>query len=231
MPVGFEAINTSNVVQIDENYRNMVLLKSGQFTANDTTTAQDLWWINNQDVWTKTTANAIIAIRCPYPGVVMGPGSYRSGLKVCNFLYPTGDSVTIQYYIFDLVPPTNSDHVGMQIFDASGNLIYSAYDYPLRVIGYENTEFPTFPGNDYTYALSNGDFAVVGLGGGYTLDIDGIDAETSLVRTYSRGNLFYSYPVQYVNDAPGEAAEQIGTEYPAYLFVDTSNVPLNYLRS
>lgn len=230
MTAGITVYNDNNTVQIDETYRNMVLLKSGQFTANRAATNQDLWWLSNQDVWTKTSPHAILAVRHPYPGLVLGPGSYREGRKVCNFFYPPDDTVTFQYYIFDLVGPALSDRVGMQVFDGNSNLIYSAYDFPLRVVQALNTDDATGQ-TSYIWQAPHTNIAVSAVAGGYYLDSDGIEWESWYSRTYWDGLFLRGYSVTYTN--PGgenDPQGQWGTTSQELLMIDVSNVPLNYLR-
>jgi len=228
---GITVYNDSNVVQVDESYRNMVLIKSGQFTANLSATHQDLWWSSLQTVWARTTPNAIMAVRTPYPGLCLGPGSYRDGRKVCSFFYPANQTVTFQYYIYDLVSPSLSDRVGMQVFNSQSVLVYSAYDIPLRVIDYVDTrDKPSIV--DVIYRAPHLNVAACCIAGGYMVDVDGVDVELSYARTYWSGLDFKGYTVNYVNDAPGAGPTGYwGTGYQNFLMVDVSNVPLNYERS
>lgn len=229
MTAGITVYNTNNIVQIDETYRNMVLIKSGQYTANDANTNADLWYLNLlTDVWMKTTPHAVLFIKAPSPGITLGPGSYRDGHKVCNFFYPQAQSVTFQYYIYDLVGPALSDRVGLQIFDASSNLVYSAYDYPLRILSMFRHELdPISPTLIYTAPHAN--IALASAAGGYRYDDDGVDVQSFFKRTYISGANVYAHTVEYANPST-TAVGFYGDTATTLMVLDTTSVPINYTR-
>lgn len=229
MTAGITVYNdTTGTIQIDETYRNMLLIRSGQFTASGAATAQDLWYTTFLSTWKRTTPFAMMAVRCEYPNMVtLGPGSYRDGLKICNFNYPQNGSALIQFYIYDLVGPALSDRLGMQIFDGGANLCYSAYDYPLRIVA--NTELGYNP-SGLVYMGSHMGLAYAATGGGYYVDIDGIDIEETWMRTWWNGLGLYASSVKYTNDLPGPELGQFGLAEQRGIIVDVRNVPLTYER-
>jgi hypothetical protein len=228
MTAGITVYNTGNIVQIDETYRNMVLLRSGQFTANLANTTADLWYKNFlQDTWVKTTKHAQLFVTCPNPGITMGAGSYRNGYKIPNFFYPQGQSVTFQFYIYDLVGAALSDRVGLQIFDGAATLVYSAYDYPLRLIHHFRASGQGTGTLVYTAPHSN--IAIASAGGGYAWDDDGVDSESFFTRLWTAGAQVHARTVSYTNPG-GAGGGGYGDPDPVVQVADISNVPLNYVR-
>lgn len=225
MPTGFQAFNDGGNLQIDADYRNMLLIKSGQFTANNTTAAADAWYNQNITTWQNTTEFAMLAVRAVFPNkLVLTAGAWRNGMKIPNFFYPQGgESFTFQYYIYDLVAPNPAHTYGMQVFNPSGQLVYSALDFPLKIID-------SIAVGAYTAPHTN--VALMCCGGGYLVDDDGFDVETYFTRTWWSGASLGSETVHYTNPGAGGSTNGglwgLDTQYA--IVCDVTNVPLNYSR-
>lgn len=229
MPAGITVFNTNNIVQVDETYRNLLLVASGQFTASTANANADLWWTQFQSIWQKLTPQAIMAVRTTtYPGLNLNIGSYRGGLKVCNFSFRRDMAdIPFQFYIYDNVPP-NSNNFGMQVFNASGQLIYDALDYPLKVIAAVDTELiglsPTL------YAGSNANLAYASSGGGFNFSSDGTTTDEQRAYTYWSGNNLTVNFLQNSRDAGSDNGTH-GRPDQSGVIIDISNVPTTYTRS
>ncbi|WCO82118.1 hypothetical protein vBPpSSYP_136 [Pseudomonas phage vB_PpS_SYP] len=223
MPTGFQAFNDGGNLQIDADYRNMLLIKSGQFTASNSQTSADAWYISMMNTWNNTTPFAMIAVKALYPNkLVLTPGSWKGGKKIPNFFFPQNGTSTFQYYIYDLVPPNPAHTYGMQIFKENGELVYSALDYPLKIIDSINTD-----GGAYTAPIDN--TALMCIGGGYFVDDDGVDVESTFTRTWWEGRSVKVEVVHYTN--PGGSGGGFWGQSTQWLMVcDVTNVPLNYSR-
>lgn len=226
MPTGFQSIGDAGIYQIDADYRNMLLIKSGQFTADNAATVRDAWFNDNVTTWQNTTQYAMMAVRAVSPNMLtLTAGAWRSGMKVPSFFYPqAGQSHTFQYYIYDLVGPNPAHTYGMQVFNPSGQLVYSALDHPLKIIAYTNVQ----AGGNPFYTGPHSELAWMCTGGGYYIDEDGFDAESTFIRTYWIGNSLYANSITYTN--PSEQVSQLGLNNQYGVVVDVTNVPKNYSR-
>lgn len=228
MPAGITVFNTNNIVQLDETYRNLLLVASGQFTASQANADADLWWTQFQSVWQRLTPQAIMAVRTTTaPGLNLNIGSYRGGLKVCNFSFRRDyPAIPFQFYIYDNVPP-NGSSMGMQVFNASGQLIYDAMDYPLKVIAAVDTELIGL--STTLYAGSNPNLAYASSGGGFNFSSDGTTTDEQRAYTYWSGNTLL---VQFLTNsrAAGTDLGTHGRPDQSGIIVDIANVPTTYLR-
>lgn len=223
MEAGISVLNDKNTVQIDGNYRNMLLIASGQFTASQANTNADLWFNSLLPVWSRATSAVMLVVRHPGPwGMALSIGSTRNGVKVCNFNFKRHTSVTFQYYIYDLVAPSPSATFGMEVFDATGKLSYSSADYPLRVVAKTN-------GTNYVGAHE--ELAYGCTGGGYFVSVDWTDVEEDIAYSYWSGNTLVFRYDHVVNEYPGGATEgNWGNNNQHGVIVDTRNVPKNFRR-
>lgn len=227
MTAGIQIFNSSNIVQVDENYRNFLLVASGQFTASIANINSNAWWLQFQYIWTKLTSQAIMAVRTTtYPGLNLNIGSYRDGLKVCNFSFRTDQPpIPFQFYIYDNVPANNSN-LGMQVFNASGQLVYDAQDYPLKVVTAIDSEF-----GGLTYNGAHANLAYASSGGGYWFDCDGSDTEEVRCYTHWSGNTLVPNFLENIRDAGGDPLGQYGRADQSGIIVDVTNVPTTFTRS
>lgn len=232
MPIGIQVTNTSGTIQVDDTYRNMLLVASGQFTVNNQTSDQDLWYTHLQNNVPILSANAMLVMRV-VSSVGLSPqiGSYRGTRKVVNFGYIRNTQVTFQYYIYDLVAPTNS-LLGFQSFDVYGNLVYDAMDYPFKILATVMIELTTPSQAHAVYTAPHSNVAYGCLGGGNYFSDDGYDGESYICYTYFSGPTLIAY--HSYSDQAGGGGQGIGNwgDWRQYgVVVDVTNLPLNFRRA
>lgn len=233
MAAGIQVYNQSGFVQIDEQFKNYHLIRSGQFTASAAATNADLWWSTfYQDTWRYCTPFAMIALVAPAPGLVASVGSMRSGVKMPNFLFYGGGPITFQFYIFDLIPPAPSG-AGLQVYAPDASLVYDAASLQMRVLA-QLRGIAQWPyGQQYAKAFytqpEGKPIAWVCTSGGYQYDDDGDDVEVYATYTYISGTSLIGWTNYSLGGGAGIPglygnAEQQG------LIIDTTYLPANYAR-
>lgn len=217
-------------IQVDTNNRTMLLLKSGQFTINDSTAAN---WVGEiADITGRMTAASLMCYRAPNPGIHPTIGAYRNGNKLVNFTYLHGASVTFQYYIFDLLQANLSSRLGLQTFDTSGNLIFDAMDFPLKMMSLVQSEYID-GGHRVVYTAPHSNIAAGCLAGGSTVQFYETDSESRSMYMYNQGTQIIQWGLYDPNPEGWVSIPQygsFGTNQMNSIVIDTTNIPLNYLR-
>lgn len=171
MTTGFQAINSSGVVQIDQDTANfaLVLKSTGTFTN-----------LTFGSVVIRYCLFTVTGLRNPVLAVQTASGiDFWSGMKANGsgsfsfYVYSAGAaaSSTFTYYIFDSADlSTISDRTGMQIFNASGVTVFHSSAKAMRVVG-SQTAYSTVTyssGPTYAVAMSSYEnkFDSIDLGGG-----------------------------------------------------------------
>lgn len=229
MVAGFETRNTSNVIQVDSTNRNFLLIKSGQFTYNGNNPA-DLAtrWVAEQPKGQTAASLMVLKPSVPNKWIRPSTGGYQGSTKLCNFAYErlgSGVTGTFQYYIFDLVSPSLADRLGLQAFDAQGNLTYNALDYPLRIL-YASHQPPVSG-----YVAPHPNFAFGCLSGGKDVNNDDIDVECYYTyMCYSGNTVLTQSRYDEYGDPEGAGVGNWGDPASTLLVADVSNIPLNWSR-
>lgn len=144
MAAGLTVYNSANTIQIDENYRNLMVLNSGW---NGTPTASGISW-------------PLCAIRSTSLALAYTLTSTSS----VSYTVVGGGS-GYNWYVFDLAnTPVSS--VGLHVYNASGQLVYDSGRNPMRIVDYlvfnSEAEFNgatrTYPAGR-TYAVIIGKYA------------------------------------------------------------------------
>jgi hypothetical protein len=146
MPAGLTIYNTSNTVQVDENYKNLA------FRERRAISLSHAFGVAYVDI-AITGANVVIGMQsynyAPFLLAVSLSGTtwtYRWG-----FNNVTGVSSDTAYlYIFD-DPPPNPDHFGLEVYNASGGLVFQSNTQGLKIVsvqggasGYTGTSGRTY---------------------------------------------------------------------------------------
>lgn len=144
MAAGLTVYNTAGTIQIDENYRNMMVANSG---TNGAPTATNISW-------------PLCAIRST---------SLVLAFNLTNTSTATytvwGGGTGYSWYVFDL-RVTPSTNVGLQVFNPTGELIFDSGQKPMRIVDYLvfnnesewNGQTRTYPAGR-TYAVIIGKYA------------------------------------------------------------------------
>lgn len=230
MPAGVQIMNQQGVVQVDSSYRNYLLLKSGQFSLGTypDPTAVTRWIAEQPPV---QTAHSLLLVQAPGWGIRPTTGSYVGGRKLCNFGFLKNSPPSFQYYIFDLVPPNSADKFGLQVFDKSGQIIYNALDYPLKIVKVART-LRVFNVPQVVYTSPYVEVAYGSLSGGKFTSVDADGSEINLTFLSTDGNKVMS---RWFDDNNGDTAGigfdgNFGDDIMTVAVADVRGIPLNWSR-
>lgn len=121
MPAGLQVVGTHGVVQVDQNYFNLVLRAKGTVSTG---------FQQRFDI-TYTGTTPMVAFRCLNTTIALQYIT-KSG-STFTYHYISSNPDTITYYIFDR-PPTTASNFGLSIWDGSGNLVFSSDYSPMRLV-------------------------------------------------------------------------------------------------
>jgi hypothetical protein len=134
MPVGFQAINDSGVYQIDDTYKNLQLITKASVTAMTQVNTGILYSGLTQywyyDIVVTSATNPVVALNGnATQWLIIGAVNISGGTWTFR-VYSNAD-VDFTYYVFDV--PTVSGTVGLEVYNASGQLQFTSGRYPFRV--------------------------------------------------------------------------------------------------
>ena len=155
MAIGFQVFNDSNIIQIDQDYRNMSFIRSFYVSTNAA------WWGGYRS-GTFTVASVefpCLAFRSSYRTWVFLES--RSGNSwTFRFVARVGGDITMSVYQFGEVPPSGSNY-GLQVFRSDGSLAFDSNQNYFKVrgqlsgiIGQANGG--PIPGDGSTYSWETG---------------------------------------------------------------------------
>lgn len=153
MPTGFQVINDNGYLQIDETFKNMVLVQKGTVTLAKVNGVGTLPY--------QQAAYAAIA----YPVISRQPVlALRSNALACYLANNNGFTVygsegaVVEYYIYDQIGFGNAaGNAGMQVFDANGVEIFNSNNNYMKVLSSYSVDLPvTNPGNPPTVPTYSG---------------------------------------------------------------------------
>lgn len=142
MPAGLTIYNSFGTIQIDENYRNMMVSNSG---TNGTPTATNISWPLCALKSTSLSLAYTLTSTSSVSYTVVGGGSGYN------------------WYVFDL-KSTVSSNIGLQVYNQLGELVYDSAQKPMRIVDYVvftnesewNNVSRTYPaGRDYAVIIGS----------------------------------------------------------------------------
>lgn len=135
MTIGFEVYNESGVKQVDHTYRNYGFKTKGSRTCSTALGAPSSRYYAQFSV---TSAGApIVAIR-PTNGNAIGLFHISVSGTTWTYTYIGASGATFDYYVFDYDAAMSGGagtNVGLEVYDASGNTIYSSDSGSLLIAG------------------------------------------------------------------------------------------------
>jgi hypothetical protein len=147
MAHGFQSINAGGIVQIDENYRNLLMVASGTWTGGGTPFGT-IWFP------TQYACAPLIFIRPSYDGCYVGPGEITQS----NFSFMCNGNFDWVVYGLDSPAAHSSTSFGLQVFDGGGSVVYdSRYEAPRiqavatvwmtwpQYLGVNSPDYPYYP--------------------------------------------------------------------------------------
>ncbi|UXM94635.1 hypothetical protein N5853_11080 [Bartonella sp. HY329] len=125
MAVGLKVFNDNNVVQIDDSYRNYVLVQKG-------TGASPSMIDRATDLYIQSDEQLLVVVRSDSGATIVQNGK-RNG--VWHYIVNTWNPMeTFYWYAFGKNYPTPQDQFGLRVFNASGELMYHSALKPLSIV-------------------------------------------------------------------------------------------------
>ncbi|MBV6853746.1 hypothetical protein P2C08_14090 [Xanthomonas perforans] len=183
MPAGLQIINSNGFIQIDETYRNLHFKRKGTATTNVVApgvAGNSSVQIQISDV----NAMMLIAVRCSSL-VSMTSYNINGSTVTVGLVVNARVGATVDWYAFDTAPQAAAATYGLQVFNASGQIVFDSAHSPMRVVDtYQvngsagNTR--TYPaGRSYAAVFSPGIYVVPVNAGpegsnGYAVNLPGV---------------------------------------------------------
>lgn len=117
MPVGFQSINDSNVLQIDGRYKNLSLIRSGSVTPTS----------GEASISINASAGEILAVSCTDKFTLYWSTSNEALIRING-----STSAPVKYYVFGISSFTSN--YGLQVFDDAGQVVYDTGRKPFNVV-------------------------------------------------------------------------------------------------
>lgn len=230
MVAGFTSIADAGVVQIDDAYRNLHLVASGQSNTNNAS-LQPL-----QDVLSTCSAAACVAyVFSGQYGSFPLLGTFLNGQRRVQFQDSGIATDLVTWYVFDLVNPRSASNAGLEVFGADTALVFSSTDYQLRVLDmffFNNFVMPSVETDQLIYTNPTGkSVAYVPYAANWYYDGDGQDIEIHSAYLRMSGSQVIANCLYEVMP-PWVAGAELRTAALSFgaLVVDISNLPMNYRR-
>ncbi len=133
MPTGLKIYNDSGIKQIDENFKNFVLVKAGSVTCS---TSQSSGGVTKYyaSISLTNAVNPLIALKCSDSYGICPYFASISGTTWTFIIFTRNSGVTVNYWIFDEIASV-TETAGLTIFKADGSVAYHSSKYPLRIVG------------------------------------------------------------------------------------------------
>jgi hypothetical protein len=147
MPVGLQVYGSHGVLQIDENYKNLVVVASGSKVTGDWTFAGGSYYVQ---ITVTNFVTPLIAFKSD-EDVGLGYSSISGSNWTFTFL--TNNPAAMSYWVFDQSPSASPGNVGLEVYNNSGERVYHSEQKPMRVAGVG----PGTYASGRTYAAIRGD--------------------------------------------------------------------------
>ena len=128
MAAGIQVKGDHGVIQIDADYRNLVFISKHTFT---TTTGGLIADSSYGSISFTGRTTPVIAIRSTMATTVMAATIGSTSTFYIIAKGPVGQTFTV--YLYDVPPPPSAHGVGLQVFDASGNIAFDSNWKPMVV--------------------------------------------------------------------------------------------------
>jgi hypothetical protein len=208
MPAGFQSINDSGTVQIDENYSTLTLIAAPTITINGAGPGSAY----PGTMWASYTVNS------PNPQLFIGntSGVYVAVVSRTNpsagvwtYTFAAGAAVSVRLFIYSQAVMT-AGNCGMQVFNSGGGLVFDSSAPFLRMsavyqiggaAGSSSFGIPQ-DGRAYAAALSYSRCSITGPGAGYYYWMaEWINVSGTTITTSTQGPIYrfpannpYAYP-------------------------------------
>lgn len=139
MPAGFQVINDSGVIQIDQDYFNYSMVAKGTLAVNG----------GGANISVSGSVAPVLCFRPTGAAVgIMGFTFNAGGTSVWNLRASVQPNLTasVDWWVFDAERAVSDTGPGLSVYDGSGNVVYNSNTPEMRVAGVAST--PAFAGGD-----------------------------------------------------------------------------------
>lgn len=154
MAYGFQSNNDSNIIQIDDNYRNLLRVASGSWTGGTASVGEFSFPL-------QSSTSPLIFFRPWADGTYVG----QVGMEPSKCYFSTNGNFDWVVYGLDSPVLTSGSSYGMQVFDGAGQVVYDSRYEPARIqtIIRAQQKWPTYmqggnlgdwPAYPYTYTFT-----------------------------------------------------------------------------
>ena len=185
MSYGLTVYNQSNNVIIDSDYRNMVLRQKNTLTFTPTQQSYGNV-IVNVDRKSFSLSNAVNPIIFIKSSIGVGLTNITNSGSTYTWTISSNTAGSCTVYIFDLIQSPQTTY-GMQVFDASGSVVFNSDNQYMKVIDIFNVPWSSSTWPSVSRSYSSGNYAVsigcprtIALIGG-SLDTDSIICNSTSV--------------------------------------------------
>lgn len=149
MTAGFQLFTPSGITQIDGDFLNTSLTGHGHITVSATPTnplISTLVYAWKQGSIAFNAVNPMVAFCCSVPTIMVSCVK-QGAVYTATFLCATTGAVDLEYFIFDQTP-TIGTTFGLQVFNASGALVYDSNFAYSRILNFvTGGTSPLYPPN------------------------------------------------------------------------------------
>jgi len=129
MPAGIQITGSHGTAQIDENYKNFVVVANGSKVTGDWAVAGASSYLH---IVVTNAVNPIVAFKCAEQ---VGLGYTAISGSTWTITLLTNNPAALDYWVFDESPSTSPASVGIEIYNSAGARVYHSAQKPLRVAG------------------------------------------------------------------------------------------------
>ena len=129
MPAGLQIYGSHGVLQIDENYKNLVVVASGSKASGDWTASGGSYYVQ---ITVTDFVTPMVAFKSD-EDVGLGYTSISGANWTFTFL--TNNPAAMSYWVFDQSPSASPASFGFEVYTAAGERVFHSSQKPLRVVG------------------------------------------------------------------------------------------------
>jgi hypothetical protein len=129
MPAGLQVFGSHGVLQIDETYKNFVMVASGSKASGAWAAAGVS---NFVQVVVTNAVTPLVAFSCANQ---VGLGYVGISGSTWTFTFLTNNPATMNYWVFDESPSASPGSFGFEVYNAAGARVFHSSQKPLRVVG------------------------------------------------------------------------------------------------
>jgi hypothetical protein len=228
MASGFQSMTDGGIFQIDDTYRNLSLVHSGQGTLgqasmNAFNSALAQCSPYSQIAWKFTSS--------PGGGGFPFMGEFAGGGRKTYIDYSVQQAFA-QWYIFDVIAPRATENVGLEVFNANGELCFASSALVMRVLDLTGRVRIDYNREVVVYTNNTGrDVAYMPCRSNLYFDYDGQNEEYGYGFLRINGNqLVVSGRYDMVENGGGSITLRTEPCAVNMMVVDVTGYPANYSR-